>query len=72
MPALTTNPSEPNDYGLLLIFQETGGDDGPDVHHFVCSECLDLVESQAGSRSDHDCQARQSRSSRELNTRSQI
>jgi hypothetical protein len=46
---------EPNDYGLLLLLQQVRNDDSPIVQYFVCSDCLDLVESETGSGHVHDC-----------------
>ncbi len=55
MPTSTSRASQPTDYGLLLLLQEVRNDKGPVVQHFVCYDCLDLVEREVGSASVHDC-----------------
>jgi hypothetical protein len=47
--------TEPNDDSSLLLLQEVGNDEGNVVRYFVCSDCLDLVEMEAGSVQVHDC-----------------
>jgi hypothetical protein len=41
----------------LLLLQEVRNDEGPAVQHFVCYDCLDLVERKAESTDVHDCPA---------------
>ena len=52
-----TNGGESNDYGLLQLLQEARSD-GEVVQHFVCEDCLDLVERPSGSMDVHRCPAR--------------
>ncbi|MEX1196184.1 MAG: hypothetical protein WD904_05610 [Dehalococcoidia bacterium] len=59
-PSLTTDSGQTNDYSLLLLIQEEPSDDSQAVQHFVCSNCLDLVESEQGSQQSHDCPMRTS------------
>jgi hypothetical protein len=54
----------PGEYKLLHILTETPRDDRPELQHFVCADCLDLVESVAGSTFIHDCRAAPARSVR--------
>jgi hypothetical protein len=56
MQTPTSDASEPNESGLLQLVQETRNDGGV-VQHFVCGDCLDLVEREAGSSDTHDCPA---------------
>ena len=49
-----TDAGESNDYALLHLLEEAGSDGGV-VQHFVCQDCLDLVERPAGSTEDHHC-----------------
>jgi hypothetical protein len=53
-----TNGGESNDYGLLQLLEEVQTD-GEVVQHFVCQDCLDLVERTAGSIEDHQCTGRE-------------
>jgi hypothetical protein len=57
MQTSTSGASQPNDYGLLLLLQEVRTGEGPAVQHFVCYDCLDLVERETGSTHVHDCPA---------------
>jgi len=56
MQTPTTEAGAPNDYGLLQLLQEVRTDGGV-VQYFVCYDCLDLVEREAGSTHVHDCPA---------------
>jgi hypothetical protein len=58
MQTSTSSASQPNDYGLLLLLQEVRNDKGSVVQHFVCYDCLDLVERETGSVCVHDCAPR--------------
>jgi hypothetical protein len=56
MPTLTTNAGEPSDYDLLHLLTEAQSD-GRAIQHFVCFNCLDLVQREAGSIHVHNCLA---------------
>lgn len=56
MQTPATDAGETNDSSLLFL-REVPNDDGGLVQHFVCSDCLNLVETEAGSTNSHDCPA---------------
>lgn len=53
MVTRTSHPPKPYDYDLLHLLTETEAG-GRVVQHFVCFNCLELVESGAGIAL-HDC-----------------
>ena len=57
MTISSAKTGEPDsDYALLHLATEAGTG-GPPVEHFVCYECHELVEIEAGSKDIHRCSA---------------
>ena len=54
MQSRVTSAGDANAYNLLHLLTEAGRGGRP-VQHFVCLDCLELVEKRAGSTGGHRC-----------------
>jgi hypothetical protein len=55
MQATVSSAGEADSYALLLMLKHSA-DNGRLVRHFVCSECLGMVEAVQGLDYLHDCE----------------
>jgi hypothetical protein len=65
MQATVSSTGQADSDALLLILKHPA-DNGRLVHHFVCSECLGMVEAVQGRDYRHNCDADHSAAGRAL------